>query len=515
MKKSSRLKLAFAFITVVFSASSANIAMAASDSFENDFESYYINTVFKTWENVIPKGKLISNAKPLDDDYSDTEIYPDGKYYEGNAAQNLFVYDYMGNKIYGGLEGYTGYYSLPNSTYVWYNGSNERCTVTKLSTMPEYGNALRLEPSRNDGEAFSQFGKEDIDLSEISIIESDISVSAGTNQKNLFETGIYLTKNPQGNGAYEDKLKLIKFSGEYLMKEEPLKISLLDNEIYTHKVGNFYGDLSFIKVRVMIDNNGVEPKVWAELLLDGSVVAYTEPQIIQTDFFDNQDAVYGLLYRSDANQTSNIQPRFVIDNIKFGKKSNSIKNRAELEQNKLECLNPSVILQLDGDIEQTSLDAITMTDESGNAVSITSELVADGVKITAGVLEPQSVYKININGLIYDNYFEFNDSITVKTAGKILITGGEKILGQTDCVKVMLKNNTTEKMSPIVVVTVNNSKNSILRGVYYKQSVLEPTQEKEILINNLSLPEEDYFINVFTIDEFGSFKAMSDKLIIE
>lgn len=516
MKKNNRLKSIFAFMTAVLCLSSSEFVMAAADNFENDFEGYYINTVLKDWTDVSPKGKLISNAKPLDDNYSDTEIYPDGKYYEGNAAQNLFVYDYLGNKIYGGLEGWTGYYSLPDSSYVWYNGSNERCTVTKLSTMPAYGNALRLEPSRNDGDAYSQFGKEDIDLNGISIFESEVSVSAGTNQKNPFETGIYLTKNPNGEGSYEDTLKLVKFTGDNLLKDEPLTVSFLDSQVYTHKVGNFYGNLNFIKIRCMVDRSTEESKAWVELLVNDSIVAYTEPQIIETDFFDEENAVYGLLYRSDSNQTLNIQPRFVIDNIKFYKKSNSIKNREEIEEKKLECSNPSIVLQIDGDIQQEALEAVTMTDEQGNNVDITAEVVSDGIKISAEMLEPQSIYKININGLVYDKYFEFNDSITVKTAGKILITGGEKIVGEEEAsIKLTLKNDSAEESSPVVIVTVNNSKNSVLSGVYYKQTVIGADEEKEILINNLSLTENDYVINVYTIDGFGGFKAMSDKFIIE
>ena len=122
------ISLIFVFqsLGVVIFADSSEIK--AEKSFLEDFEKYNLiddNDKSRYTNNAANVSDIIRCGKPKDNDYSNTEVYPFGEasVYEGNAANNeeMFVYDAKGNKIFGGLEGWYGYYNGGGQQYNLWN----------------------------------------------------------------------------------------------------------------------------------------------------------------------------------------------------------------------------------------------------------------------------------------------------------------------------------------------------------------------------------------------------------
>lgn len=499
-------------------ASLGNInAVADTDNFSTNFEEYYIGEVMKDY--LLEDGKthtLLTNGKPLDDNYSDTNTYPGGKYYQGNAANNIYVRDYQGQKIYGGLDGWVGYYSLPSSAYVEYNASNRRNSVVKMNTSHYSSQLLRLEPSRMDGDAYATFGRENINLDGISVWESDVSVSAGTDQENPFETGLYLTRNPVMSGnTYEKSINIVSLSGTSLKEGQDLKISFMGTEVYTHKVGSFYGDPKFITIKYVLDRSGEDARHWIELKKGTELVAYTEPTTLNDDFFAD-NAIYGILYRTDSNKANNIQPRMLVDNISFYKKEKPvIENKEQLSVERLSFTGDSIVISVSGEVEDAGLEKINIKDQSGQEVAFVAEAMGNSVKITIPQLSPQSVYGINIDKMPIDKFFELSDTLYIRTNSYIEILSGVCTVSEgkgTATIKV--GNNTDQEKTVYVIVTVNNKDNAVLSGVHYKKAVIGANSDTDIIVNDIAIPEEEYTLGVYTLNSFTGLCAMSDKFII-
>lgn len=511
-----RVVLLIAIIIGVWTVSVA--AEEAVTSFENDFEGYYITEKYIT----INGSKILGNGKPVDGDYTNTSIYPDGEnsVYEGNAGNNMFVYDSKGNEVYGGLPGWCGYYSPDKSTNAKYNEWNRRLTVYIAPNDKSKNKMLRLEPSRSDPGKLG-FAKENVDFSGISVWETDISITGGSDQKtpqtSSYEVSMLLTKNPVISAyEYENSIKLLTFSGNTAGDGEPVDVYFMGEKLDMEYVMQDYEGKSipYLHIKYVLDNSTDVPKHFVEISDNGTVIAYTEPTAIENgaEFFGT-DGVFGVQYYAKA--ISNVlQPRALVDNIKFYKKEvPQILNRESLEADVAELTNVALEVKLDTDIEEEELSKISLKDVNQNVVDINCELITDGIKVNAQRLEPQTVYYLTFDNLTYDKYFTFSDSLTIKTKNTLDITSADKtVTDNTAVAELTVKNNTDTEQKFIAVVAVSNAKRQVAGKIYYKKVTIEANGEAEVELSGIVLPEEEYTVTAYTVNGFSLFNALSNKV---
>lgn len=489
-----------------------------AESFENDFESYNITEKYIT----VSGEKMLGNGKPVDEDYSDSAIYPNGanSVYEGNAGNNMFVYDSKGNEVYGGLPGWCGYYYPNKSSNSRYNQWNRRLTVFVAPADKSKNKMLRLEPSRNDPGKVG-FGKENVDFSGVSVWETDICVTGGNDQKtpqsSPYEVSLYLTKNPIISGyEYEDSINILTFSGNTSGDGEPVDVYFMNEKMNMDYVMQDYeaNSISYLHVKYVIDNSSDEVKHFIEISENGVLLAQSEPMVVENsaDFFED-GAVNGIQYFVQS-VAEVLQPRALIDNIKFHKSEKpQIINREQIETTRYALTNPKIDMKIEAQIAEDELSKIALKDIYDNEYQISCELLSDGIRVQAGKLEPQTVYRIIFNDVIYDGFFKFSDEIILKTKSHIDILGTEKRIsdGMLDAA-VSLKNNTDKEQEFISLVVITNLKNHMDDKIYYQKQIVAASSTTDIVFLGMDIPDDEYKATVYTINNFSGFNALSTKI---
>ena len=288
-------------------------------SFFEDFESYNI-------EEIYSDNGIITNGKPKDGLYTDTGIYPNGtaSVYEGNAADNLFVYDYAGNKIYGGLPGWYGYYDGKNDGY---NKYNRRVSVTKTANTNSNDinptQFLKLEPHKNTN-SIAMLNKNNLDFSGYSMFSTRFSISS---DNTINKIGIALTKNPEGVGT-DDIYDIVTFTDTTLDDGTTKGISINVNDVSQGKIAyssynksDLKKDWYTLEYRLYQESGEAKHSIYIINDNTGEVIVKTAWQAVDTAYgFWNDEAVYGI--RFYAQSFINVsQPRVIWDDIRFTKES--------------------------------------------------------------------------------------------------------------------------------------------------------------------------------------------------
>lgn len=489
-----------------------------AESFENDFESYNITEKYIT----VNGEKMLGNGKPIDGNYSDSTIYPNGEnsVYEGNAGDNMFVYDSKGNEVYGGLLGWCGYYYPNKSLNARYNQWNRRLTVYVAPADTSRNKMLRLEPSRNDSGKVG-FGKENVDFSGVTVWETDICITGGNDQKtpqdSHYEVALYLTKNPKISGyEYENSIKLLSFSGNTSGDGEPVDVYFMDEKLDMNYVMQDFEakSISYLHVKYVIDNTSDEAKHFIEISDNGAVVANTEPMIIENsaDFFED-GAIYGIQYYV-ASVAEVLQPRALVDNIKFYKNEKpQIINREQIEAMTHDFTNSKIDLKLKAQIKEDELSKIKLKDIYGNETQVKCEMITDGIRVRYDKLESQTVYYIILDDIIYDSFFKFSDEIMFKTKSNLDIIGTEKRITDNKLdAAISLKNNTDKEQKFAAIIVITNLRNQTDEKICYQKTTIAAKSESDIAFFGIDLPEDEYKATVYTINDFSSLNALSSKI---
>ncbi len=485
---------------------------AVSD-FENDFESYILEERYV--------GDVISNGKPVDGDYSDTAVYPNGEksVYEGNAASNLFVLDSKNNKVYGPLDGWVGYYlGTKNANY---NKYNRRLAVRSL---PAVNNkVLSMEPYREEPGTVAYFGKENIDFSGLSIWETDISITAATAVtsplEESYDVSFWITKNPTNPGyKYENSVAVVSFKGNTDAVGAPVDIYFMGKKLDGQfNVSDFYANSqSFVNVKYILDTSGDITRHWVEIRLDGEIIARSEAEEFPEDEFSFTEAgVFGILY-SATGVYSAMQPRVLLDNIKFYKKQPvQISNKTEIESTEVDFNNMHIDMKIDAELTDESLSAITMTDMSGESINIECSITTDGIRVVSEDLKPKTTYKLYINGMSYDGCFKMNDSVIFRTKNCLeIVKTSKKISGNYADVDIEIKNNTSEQQSFVAVLAVNDEVNHYLNGIYCKFITIPAGETATVKFENIAAPQSANSFIVYTVNNLMTFNALSSKELI-
>lgn len=303
-------------------------AAAAETSFMEDFESYQtvINYHDKTAKD------YITNAKPKDGDYSDTAVYPNGtaSVYEGNAMNNVAVKDAKGNDVYGGLDGWYGYY---NGVSASYNQYNRRLTVGAYSGKADRvarvnaSHTLRFEPHKNSS-AIAALNRNFVDLSGYSFLSSRISLSSGTD--NFGKAGISITQNPQNavnasktDTVYSAVTELVTFEGN---DDGTISVKFNGSTVKADLPKSVFQDANtantWYTVELRLYSNGNSQKANFYMIEDstGAVIANTGwvDFALNDGFVLNGENTYGI--RFYARSTKDVaQPRMLLDDVKFTK----------------------------------------------------------------------------------------------------------------------------------------------------------------------------------------------------
>lgn len=291
--------------------------------FVEDFEKY------QTVEYI--RNNAVINAKPKNDDYSDTEVYPKGtaSVFEGNAMNNVTVKDAYGNDIPGGLDGWFGFYNGERASYY---SINRRLSVVDYAseadraTNVNSSKTLKIEPHKNT-DALAAFDKNFVDLDGYSSLSARVSLSSDV----LFgKFAVAVTKNPENkvrsdkrDTVYDEKIDLVSFEGT-----ADKKIDIIFNGEKAGQIpkSKFNTDTArtWYTVNVKLYNNGSKPKIALYIVEDstGSVAAKRgwEDFDCKGSFTAERNASYGIrFYAESAKDTA--QPRVLLDDIKFVKES--------------------------------------------------------------------------------------------------------------------------------------------------------------------------------------------------
>ena len=196
-------------------ATSAATAETAETQFSEDFEKYHIldddNDKKYYTNNAAASSDIINCGKPADGKYTDTTVYPYGtaSVYEGNADNvNMYVKDYKGNLVYGGLDGWYGYY---NGYGQQYNRWNRRLSVIKKDTDTNKSQYLNMTPTTSaDGVVAALFSRNNVELKGYSYITARISF--GSADAEFLRAGMRITANPV-NHEFDNAYDAIHFVG--------------------------------------------------------------------------------------------------------------------------------------------------------------------------------------------------------------------------------------------------------------------------------------------------------------
>ena len=302
-------------------------------SFFEDFDSYATTEFYSTdtgtskgtaitftdeYKSTVKDARLI-NAKPEDADYSavfgENPVYPKGtaSVYEGNAANNLFVYDAKGNRIYGGLEGFYGY--LTNTTSSEYNLYNRRLTVIDDISVDNTSNnkksankILQLCPKYNGAEAI--FGKNNIDLngySSLSVRFAFATVPVGA---------VRIAKNRTGATKCDETYDLVSFAqsengADIVFNGQTIGTIACPKDV--KQIENWY------TMRVSIDCGGAEPRYRVNISNDTDRTNIVDTEWVSMSGFElKSDADYGIEIAAKATSDSKVT-KLVLDDMRFTK----------------------------------------------------------------------------------------------------------------------------------------------------------------------------------------------------
>ena len=488
-----------------------SVAAEPAVSFSEDFNRFKLHISY----DGTSQNSTINSGKPVDGDYSNTAVYPTGEesIYEGNAANNLFVYDSKANKVYGGIDGFVGYYKGDSGNY---NKSNRRLTIRNDGKFAD-NNVLGFETAKSSVDGFANFAKEDIDFSGISVWETDAVIATpGSGTSDEFSTFTFsITKNPINSGyEYEMEIPVVQFATRDQANGGMGEIRVFGKKVLDTKVISMYSDTRMYTIKYVLDNSGHIPMNWVVITYDGSVVASTEPAPVEgyEEFFSD-DAVYGILY-SGRNAVGQLQPRYLIDNINFYKGTAAkVVNMEEIISARYPLSNTDIRIELDSSITDDVSSLVTLTDSKGepvtDGISVTQEEKA--IVISAHSLEAQEIYTVVLKNIPYGDGMYMNGNIIIKTTDKVTIVNGARN-GNTADLKI--RNNTDDDMTYIVVLTILKDKQNVAGGIYYKVVDVTGGQDADVTIENISLTgtsQNDVTYCAFVIDDMSNMRSVADK----
>lgn len=288
--------------------------------FFEDFEKY--QTVEKVADS------MIVNGRPIDGDYSDTDVYPDGtaSVYEGNAMNNIAVKDAKGNSVYGGLDGWYGFHGGAKGNY--YPG-NRRLTVGTYSGALDAAAAvncsksLRLEPSKAE-DSVSSFNRNNVDLGGYSFLSSRVSLSADTDD--FGTAAISVTTNPIAapndggtEAACDSEYRLIEFSGNAAGTIDVVfdgeKMGNIDKSCF---IGNGGAAAVWHTVQLRMMNSGGASYVKLDFVRDNDNKSVFSTGWQNANFSYDEAANYGIRFCAHSKKDT-AQPRMLVDDIVFSK----------------------------------------------------------------------------------------------------------------------------------------------------------------------------------------------------
>lgn len=297
-------------------ATSAAMAETAESQFSEDFEKYQIldnDNDGKYYTNNGAGGNDVINCgKPADGNYSDLNVYPYGtaSVYEGNADNFLmYVKDYKGKNIYGGLDGWYGYY---NGGGQQYNKWNRRLSVVKKETDSNKSQYLYMSPvaSADGTVAAALFSRNDVALNGYSYLTTRISFDSGDSI--FHRAGIRFTVNPE-NHTFERSFDAVHF-------EESETEGKLDAYFSGRKIGEVVKSTNekWYTIQYRIYNGGASAKHRIKIIDDenNSCIVDTNWQDINTEinFFSVKNK-FGIMYyvQSTLDEKSIVK----LDDIRF------------------------------------------------------------------------------------------------------------------------------------------------------------------------------------------------------
>lgn len=478
-----------------------------TDEFSNDFESYNLTEIYD--------GSYLTNARPADGDYSNTKVYPNGEasVYEGNAANNLWIPDANGNRVYGGLEGYVGSYTPADPNAKYYNQYNRRLSVV---VDPNGENqALQLVPRKQD-KTTSSFGREDVNLDGVTVWDTDLCVAAQAPE--VFNMS--LTKNPKdasenGYCTYEDKIDVISF--DYNLGDTNASGTTVNIRFMGEKFGettvctDYKNRIVYFTLRYVLDRSGDTPVHYA-VILNGDEVVYSTgaKELNDESGFFADEGIYGILYSLTA-KTGDVQSKVLIDNMAFGKAERpEIVNREEVE-NRGYNSGDSIDIEFLKPVENMKKDNIRLETLDGEQKKFTLSASGSTVSISSDEIEPQTPYRVVIENFLSENKVYFSDELIVHGADRITLTDGTKKVADGKAnISFCAHNNTDEQINGIAVLAVTDGSNIVRGGIYLKKFSLGAGAEQTATAENVSFPSADGKVRVYLIDDMSSFRLFAD-----
>ena len=497
---------------VCLSASIVYSDTTTETEFSENFNSFKISHINYNGTTI---NSIINNGTPVDGDYSNTTVYPNGEesVYEGNAANNLYVYDANGNKVYGGIDGWVGFYKGSGGEY---NKSNRRLTLRNDSKFAE-NNVLAFEPSKGSAGAYSVFARENVDLSGVSVWESDVAVATpGSGTADAYSIfNLSITKNPrQGEIDYEYDISipLVQFASKDQAANSPAEIRIFGEKVADIKVISMYSSNKMYTVKYVLDNSGEVPLHWVTIKDGNTVIGSSVPRVVEgyEQFFED-GATYGIMYRADP-VNEKISPRYLLDNIKFSKApSVNVTNAEEIADTKYPLSNAEIDIEIDNNITGSVEGCVTLTNEKGENISVQVTKSGNVLKVKASELQPQSMYTVNLKNVGYGDGMYFNKTLEIKTEGLATITEATK---GTNSAQLKVKNNCSEDKTFVVLLTANKDNLTVSGGVYYKAVPVGAGQTATVDISDITLDGlqlSNVKLNAYVIDSFGLMRSVADK----
>lgn len=310
--------------------------------FVEDFEDYQIlaDDYGRAYYNSDgPWSGEIHVGQPIDGDYSNTTIYPNGtaSVYEGNISDNTAarVFDGKGNRVTGGTknlgkdDGWYGYYYGGEHLY---KAANRRISVLGLRSANEINKTqyLSLNPRyTSTGKSISSLNRNNVALDGYSYLTARVNLSIEDNSSShrFGHAGIALTKNPttfNDNGNFDilyftdsetDGKKLdVYFNGTKVGDVKKSSFSYTSTAVTSS--GEWYtiqyriynkGTSAMHKLSIVDDvtNEKVVNTEWAPVAI---------PEGSEFDF--NPENKYGIRFYAFA-ETAYVRPRMRLDDISF------------------------------------------------------------------------------------------------------------------------------------------------------------------------------------------------------
>ena len=486
----------------------------ADDELTSEFEENFNDIKLHISYNGTSLNSIINSGRPVDGDYSNTAVYPNGEesIYEGNAANNLYVYDSKGNKVYGGIEGFVGYYSGASGDY---NQSNRRLTVRNDGKFAD-NKVLGFEPSKS-GASFSAFAREQLNLSGISIWESDVVIATpGSGSADEYSKfGLSLTKNPVNSECkYEETYPIVQFMTKNQAANSPAEIYALGKKICDIKVISMYSTNAMYTVKYVLDTTGDVPMHRVTVEYGGKVVGETEPEEFENyeEFFE-EGASYGILYRADS-VPDKLQPRYLLDNIKFHKgTAANITNAAEIESSFYPLDGSEIIVEADSVFAYNQNGQVVLEKQDGTAVDAQFDTDGTMLRIWPGSLEPQTAYTLKLKNIGYGSGMFLNKEFLIKSMPYATVTNAGR---NGNIVSVTVKNNVSEEKNYTIFLTAVKNKMNIMGGVCVKTINLGSLKSESVNIelNAFSVFDaEDVNYNVYLIDSTDNLHSVANKYI--